>query len=89
MSVYRFPPITIEPKSFADQIDKIFEEVNEVWDAYINHAGWEAVGIELLDAVQALEKALMMLPFTEEQVEQLRAEVIRKNAVRGYYRVNK
>lgn len=85
MSVYRFPPIAIKPKSFADQIDKIYEEIGEVWDAYIDHEGCNAIGIELLDTIQACEKALRMLPLTEEEVEQLRAEVIRKNAVRGYY----
>lgn len=85
MSAYRFPPIAIKPKSFAEQIDKLYEEVGEVWDAYIDHTSCKAIGMELMDVIQAAETALRMLPFNDEGIEELRAETIAKNAARGYF----
>lgn len=84
MSVYRFPPIAIKPKSLADQIDKLYEEVGEVWDAFIDQAGVEVIGMELLDIIHAVETALRM-EFEDSEVEELRAKVIEKNGRRGYY----
>lgn len=89
MSVYRFPPITCRPKTFADQINKIYEEVQEVIDAYAHAESYKAVGIELMDVIQSCETALRMLPFTDNGTEMLRAETIEKNAKRGYYEVSK
>ena len=86
MSVYRFPPIAVKPKSFAEQVDKLYEEVDEVWDAYIDHVSVEAIAMELLDVIQAAETGLRMLPLDDEQIEELRADDIKKNAMRGYYR---
>ena len=89
MSIFRFPPITCRPKTFAEQINKIYEEVQEVIDAYAHAGSCKAVGIELMDVIQSCETALDMLPFTDEGLEKLRAETIEKNARRGYYKVTK
>lgn len=85
MSIYRFPPMAdIEEFKVHRQLDKIFEELNEANDAY-KYETEQQFGIELLDIIQATE-TLLRMEFTEDEVEELRAKVVEKNAKRGYYK---
>lgn len=104
MSVYRFPAIADYKNLTRDeQFMKIVEEVKEVKlakfklsnalkspDASIKPISElrDAFGIELLDAKHAIETALRR-EFSENEVEELTAKVIEKNARRGYYEVTK
>ena len=94
MSVYRFPPV-ITDNDLRQQIQKILTELKEAKSAEIRYrcSGKEriektALGMELLDIIHATETALRM-EYTEDEVDELRAKVIEKNANRGYYKVAK
>lgn len=94
MSVYRFPAIDgLDGFTIDCQLRYIDEELREASRA-INHVGSEtntscsreSYGMELMDIIHATETALRM-EFTDDEVEELRAKVIEKNAKRGYYKV--
>lgn len=101
MSIYRFPAMKPEALGDPQaQLGKIEDEAIEAIQACGN-AGLMALehgyaseefedamtnyGMELLDIIHATETALRM-EFTDEEVEELRARVIEKNARRSYYR---
>lgn len=92
MSIYRFPAFKItDDMDIRSQITKIHTELKEAKSAEIRYrcCGKEriektALGMELLDIIHATETALRM-EYTEEEVEELRAKVIEKNANRMYY----
>lgn len=94
MSIYRFPAVVTD-NTLREQIDKIKTEWREAKSAEIRYrcGGREAIekqalGMELLDIIHAVETALRM-EYTEEEIEELKAKVIEKNANRGYYKVVK
>lgn len=91
MSVYRFPAYKTDGIGLKDQIKKIHTELKEAKSAEIRYrcGGREkieknALGMELLDIIHATETALR-IEYTQEEVEELRAKVIEKNARRNYY----
>ena len=101
MSIYRFPAIDgLEDFTPDDQFHKIVEEVKEVkldkWKLSLEvhnpdstvESLWklhDELGMELLDVIHACETMLRM-NFDDEEVEELRARVIEKNARRMYYK---
>ena len=89
MSIYRFPSMAnIDEMSLKDQLEKIKSEWREAKCAEIRYRcsgeSKHELGVELLDIIHATETALRIV-FTDEEVEELRADVIKKNAVRSYY----
>lgn len=96
MSVYRFPAMSgLDNLTLEEQLDHIDNEVYEAYGAYAycqyglgsnnKKKDRESFGMELLDIIHATETALRM-EFSDEEVEELRAKVIKKNADRGYYK---
>ena len=84
MSVYRFPPVAnTDGLTVHEQLAKITEELQEVYAAH-TAGDTEQLGIETCDVIQACE-TLLRLVFGDQDVERFRAEVIYKNARRGYY----
>lgn len=90
MSVYRFPAVVTD-NSLKDQMEKIKSEYREAKRAEICYRcggrediDKESLGMELLDLIHATETAIRMT-FSDQEVEELRAKVIDKNARRCYY----
>lgn len=91
MSIYRFPPLAKHKDvTIREQLNHVCEEAEEARCAYND---WLGTGDacdsrhlmeELLDTIHAAETALRR-NFREDEVERMRAHVIRKNAQRGYY----
>lgn len=86
MSIYRFPKHrSVDEYSQRQAHEKIGEELLEAVASYsCNYDTTEEYGIELMDIIHATETAMRMM-FSDEEVEELRARVIEKNARRGYY----
>ena len=93
MSVYRFPPMKgLEGFTAREQHRKIRSELSEAMNCEIRYRCGgrqdreerENYGMELLDIIHATETALRM-EFDADEIEELRAKVIEKNAKRGYY----
>ena len=84
MSIYRFPAMAnINMFETLEQLKYIERELQEAYAANFDKER-QAYGMELLDVIHATETALRM-EFTDQEVEELRARVIEKNARRGYY----
>ena len=90
MSFYRFPKhVNVNSIDNRQAHEKIGEELLEAVAAYwmpwyVNDELRQQYGMELLDIIHATETALRK-EFSDEEVEQMRAKVIEKNARRGYY----
>lgn len=84
MSVYRFPAIAnIDVFDTLEQLKHIERELREAYEANYDRER-QNYGMELLDIIHATETALRM-EFSDQEVDELRAKVIEKNARRGYY----
>ena len=87
MSAYRFPPLATLDRMDPDrQFSKAREELNEAENAY-QYESLDRVVEELFDTIHAIEGIIRILITDEECVEEIRAQVIAKNARRGYYKV--
>lgn len=89
--IYRFPPYTKENVTLREQMEKIKTELREAKSAEIRYRCGgrgriekQALGMELLDIIHAVETALRS-EYTDEEVEDLRFKVIEKNQNRMYY----
>lgn len=88
MSIYRFPAIANMSKfDTLEQLQHIERELREAYAANYDKER-QSYGMELLDIIHATETALRM-EFSEQEVEELRAKVIEKNARRSYYKEGK
>ena len=79
------PAIRFMHTSIGQQINKIFEEIREVADAYNDGESIDRVAEEACDVQQACETLLAMLGYDDEARRKLRQKVLCKNASRGYY----
>jgi NTP pyrophosphatase (non-canonical NTP hydrolase) len=79
------PAIKFLRTSTGQQIQKIYEEIREVADAYNDGESTDRVAEEACDVQQACETLLAMLGYDDEERRKLRQKVLCKNASRGYY----
>ncbi len=66
-------------------VDKVAEECQEVIDAYNDGETKARIAEELADVQEACETAMSKLGYHEMERRNIRFEVIKKNADRGYY----
>lgn len=97
---YRFPAMArLGEWTNEHQVTKVCCEACEAWDALrdclwdydtgtrreeMSEADRTAYGMELMDVIHAAETALRM-EFSDDEVNELRGMVERKNRKRGYY----
>lgn len=87
-SFYRFPEI-VRPseknpcRTPFEQTQKVIEEAVEAFEE-AKHADRDAMLVELLDTIHAVETALRR-SYEPEEVEAGRLRVIEKNRARGFY----
>ena len=88
---YNFPPLAnLDELTAREQLAKIKTEYREAYGAEIRYRcthdseARTEYGMELMDIIHAAETALRM-EFDDDEVDELRAQVIEKNQRRSYY----
>ena len=82
---WQFPPVS-KPLPLLEQIRSITWEVMEAVEAHEEGESPERVAEEIMDAIHRAESALSELKRTEDvDLDQVKQDVIEKNARRGYY----
>ena len=91
MGFYRFPEVTVAPRSAVSQSVKVMGEANEAFEAACEYSRHQSPADrahaieEGMDVIQATETYLRTLGVTEDELTAAMVGVIAKNERRNYY----